>query len=274
MKHILFPTDFSENARNAFVYALEVAFLLKAKITTVHAYVAPERPLLAGQFKDKNDRKVHDVFSYYKIEVEKLRAVAEELNLGQVEMKHELIEGKVGEVIAKVAMEVAADLIVMGTKGSTNIKTALFGSTTTKMLKYAPCSVLIIPENARLNTIERVAYATDLKWFEEETVEQAYDFAKLFDARLACFHVGLDSDNLTKDILDNWAYQYKDNEAISFFYVNNMDTLLGIHQYTKINEIDVLCLLYHPKSFLERLLFVNNVEQVALGTTIPLLILK
>ena len=38
MKKILFPTDFSDVATNAFMYALNVANLFEAQILTLHVY--------------------------------------------------------------------------------------------------------------------------------------------------------------------------------------------------------------------------------------------
>ena len=40
MKNILFPTDFSENAKKAYIYALHIAEQLGASITTLHVYVS------------------------------------------------------------------------------------------------------------------------------------------------------------------------------------------------------------------------------------------
>ena len=41
MKKILFPTDFSETANNAFVYVLEMAKTFKAEVLVLHVYNLP-----------------------------------------------------------------------------------------------------------------------------------------------------------------------------------------------------------------------------------------
>lgn len=41
MKKILFPTDFSDNSNNAFVYALKLAEKLQAEVITLHVYQFP-----------------------------------------------------------------------------------------------------------------------------------------------------------------------------------------------------------------------------------------
>jgi len=42
MKKILFPTDFSENSKNAFVFALHLAKSIHAEIITLHVYQYPQ----------------------------------------------------------------------------------------------------------------------------------------------------------------------------------------------------------------------------------------
>ena len=42
MKKILFPTDFSEVSKNAFIYALKLADSIDAEIITMHVYQLPQ----------------------------------------------------------------------------------------------------------------------------------------------------------------------------------------------------------------------------------------
>ena len=41
MKKLLFPTDFSETANNAFVYALKMAKSIDAEVIVLHVYDLP-----------------------------------------------------------------------------------------------------------------------------------------------------------------------------------------------------------------------------------------
>ena len=50
--------------------------------------------------------------------------------------------------IAEYARQVEADLVVLGTKGRTNLRYVLLGSTVERLLRDVPCSVLTVkPRN-------------------------------------------------------------------------------------------------------------------------------
>ena len=51
MKRILFPTDFSETATNAFVHALELAKIVEGELILLHTF---ELPVFDNQFFPEN----------------------------------------------------------------------------------------------------------------------------------------------------------------------------------------------------------------------------
>ena len=58
MKKILFPTDFSAAAQQAFKYAIELAKQVKAKIDVIHVYPEPHKG--KELYKDPDElRKAH-----------------------------------------------------------------------------------------------------------------------------------------------------------------------------------------------------------------------
>jgi nucleotide-binding universal stress UspA family protein len=57
-------------------------------------------------------------------------------------------EGRTGQTVAEAAVEVGADLIVIGTHGRTGIAHMLLGSVAEQVLRTAPCSVLTVRPEA------------------------------------------------------------------------------------------------------------------------------
>ncbi|UCH43684.1 MAG: universal stress protein [Dehalococcoidales bacterium] len=67
--------------------------------------------------------------------------------------------GRPEEQIMKKASETKADLVVIGAKGTNNSPRFPLGSIAHKVMKYAPCSVMLVKEGPRY--LRRVFFATD-----------------------------------------------------------------------------------------------------------------
>lgn len=72
-------------------------------------------------------------------------AEVEEMFAGaNVTLRHEICEGNRGEAIVSLANEFEADLIVMGSRGHSNVGRLLLGSTSDFVATHASCSVLVV----------------------------------------------------------------------------------------------------------------------------------
>jgi universal stress protein A len=60
-----------------------------------------------------------------------------------------VVNGGPAHEICQTAEAQAADLIVMGTRGRTGLKHFLLGSIAEKVVRYAPCPVLVVRERER-----------------------------------------------------------------------------------------------------------------------------
>jgi nucleotide-binding universal stress UspA family protein len=71
---------------------------------------------------------------------------AEKVSATGVEVSLTLTPLIASEGIARVAADVGADLIVMGTRGLSGIKHVLLGSVAERTLRVAPCPVLTVKD--------------------------------------------------------------------------------------------------------------------------------
>lgn len=141
VNRILVPTDFSETARRAFEYAVELARLAKAPLRIVHAHALPVVYVAEGVF-------VPPVWNEAEVRLEleqslaKLAAEARERGVADVSTK--VLEGGAWPVIVKAAEEGGFDLIVMGTHGHGGLKHLLLGSVAEHVVRKAGCPVLTV----------------------------------------------------------------------------------------------------------------------------------
>lgn len=70
---------------------------------------------------------------------------SEMLSHAFAEVRPFIVEGEVRHKILEAADDVEADLLVLGSKGRSGIEEFFLGSVSHKVLKHAPCSVLVVP---------------------------------------------------------------------------------------------------------------------------------
>jgi len=144
-KHILCPTDMKGRATLALKKAVQIAHQFGAKITLLNVH--PE-------FMNREEREMLRVSvgkmeaKYRQIAVEskaEMAAIIQKLHAEDIAVDYLLREGKPAQEIARVAAELAVDLIVICTDGRDNLRDFVTGTITEKVINSLVCPVLVIP---------------------------------------------------------------------------------------------------------------------------------
>jgi nucleotide-binding universal stress UspA family protein len=132
---ILHPTDFSEQSQSAFELACALARDYSAALVITHV-VPPVRVFapdgVAMPFPAEEPYDMH-------AKLAQLRPIDP-----GVSVDHRLLDGDPTTEILRLAESIHADLIVMGTHGSTGITRLLMGSVAEHVMRKAPCPVLTV----------------------------------------------------------------------------------------------------------------------------------
>jgi len=141
LKKILVPTDFSDSAHHALTYGTSFAREYGAELVLLHVV----ENLTVGYASDLFPVPMAEVFQeisgYARAELAKLGAEAREKG---VSVREEVVQGKPSAEIIRFAREGEVDMIVLGTHGKGMLDQALFGSTTERVVRRAPCPVLTV----------------------------------------------------------------------------------------------------------------------------------
>jgi nucleotide-binding universal stress UspA family protein len=139
LKHFLVPLDFSEYANLALEYAIGLANKLQARLTLLH--VIHELPIGAGDMATALPASyLEDLEAGVKQRMEAYRQQVQEAGL-EVDLVIE--HGVPFQRIVDVARQHYVDLIVTGTHGHTGLQHVLLGSVAEKVVRLAPCPVLV-----------------------------------------------------------------------------------------------------------------------------------
>ncbi len=252
MKNILFATDFSPIAENAFIYALMMANELECGIDTIHVYSLPDisNVSLPNTLRGIYESIEMEQFENYKDAVPRLNEFAARHNMSHVDMNHILIEGNPAEVIVKYARNQGYEMIIMGKKGSTGLVSVFIGSVAAKVMSNSNVPVFVIPKDSHFDgVINNLAFATECSNKEFEAFKRTIKFARQLNAKIHCIH----STERYHDELDEKMITWKagtttDYKNISYKIIEGSDPEESIVQYCKDNKVDAIVLVTKKKS--------------------------
>lgn len=150
-KHVLFATDFSENAKFACSYAKSIAKQYGAKLTLLHV-IKDEVPdfMIFDAGNERTPAGVANRLAIQKDYFEKekdsiIENIKNEYSDEEVTVKNILvIKGKPEKMIVKTAEEQGCDIIVMAGKGRSNIEEFLMGDTVRRVITHSNLPVLVV----------------------------------------------------------------------------------------------------------------------------------
>jgi nucleotide-binding universal stress UspA family protein len=126
VRKILYPTDFSSYSNQAYFHAVGLAETYRASLTVV--YVLTPGSAEAGRGRP-----------HWQEQLEQVRPANR-----SIAVHHVLLEGDPAGEIARYAADAGVDVIVIGTHGRTGVDRLVMGSVAEKVMREAPCSVLVV----------------------------------------------------------------------------------------------------------------------------------
>ena len=278
MKNILFSTDFSDGANNAFLYALQLANQLNTKLYVLYSYITPVlsathagQPELLGQVYEQIELTK---FDYYKKQIPQLHHLAEEHSLDHSRMVFLFEEGT---VVASVKKSVQAEniaLVVMGTHGASGFRQEFIGTNTVSVIRNVKVPVLAIPEKASYSTIQKVAFTTLFREKDQAALKEILDLAKIVEATVYCTNVITENSNPADALYygESWRKLFPDYE-LEFSFLQNEDTVENtINKFIKENNIDLLAIVKRNRSFFDRLFSSSLSNNLTFHAEIPILV--
>lgn len=160
--HILVPTDFSTLGNQAVTHAVEEARQHGAALTLLHVMQHADTAIYFPKGTPQSISPLADEYGstlpmpetvpdletirrdYLEEALTRLRDLIPVTFTGNVEIEVE--SGHPTDVIVRMAQRQKVDLIVMGTHGRSGLPHLLMGSVAEKVVRLAPCSVLVVRE--------------------------------------------------------------------------------------------------------------------------------
>ncbi len=145
IRHILVPTDGSENADRAVRFSVQLAdYRQQVEVTVifVHHLVSPSASvgtLPHEQMSAQERTRAQEVVGRAVEDIRGLVTSSDVTVSGRI-----VAASRIDDGILKVAGEVNADIIVVGTRGLSPLRGAIMGSVSHALIEKAHCPILVV----------------------------------------------------------------------------------------------------------------------------------
>jgi universal stress protein A len=147
LKKLLVPTDFSKNSEKALRYAVRLAQRNNSSVILFHVFEPPEFVRQLPQDYSESSEETRKQFdAAIRRSAERLETLSGAVKGSNIKIETLQRLGTPYEEIVKVAEAGEVDLIVIATYGYTGLKHFLLGSTAERVVRLAPCPVLVVRE--------------------------------------------------------------------------------------------------------------------------------
>jgi nucleotide-binding universal stress UspA family protein len=230
--------------------------------------------------------------------IDYLQTVAQNYAFPDVALRTEVISGDEASVIVDTAASENVDLIVMSTHGYSGLTRWMLGSITEKVLRAAPCPVLVVRS---LDPISRILITLDGSELAEYSIEPGLEIARRLDGEVTLLRVEhapapsplrFEQQKMTREALrDEDKVQKKIYDFAKIYLARMVEShrqsgqhietavsfetpAVGILDYAELNQTDLIVMSTHGRTGLAHWVYGSVTEKVLRGAECAMLIIR
>lgn len=265
---IILPFDFSENSQKALELIISLTDSKKTAVTFL--YVVEFVYDYASQAAVVLD-------SLHKESAAKFEKIIQKHQFTGIKFDYLILDGTASISIAKTAIELKADLIVMGTQGASGIKKIWMGSTTVNTIKEAQTPVLVVPANSVFSILKKMTLALEIANHEQMSIDWVKRLSEKMNLQLEFLHIQMKSnfrENLLFMGLEAFLIKNYPNRKVKVLSYLAPTIKEGLDLFLRENKEGILVMFHQNRSFLEEIFSESNTIQLAYYSNQPLLVIK
>ncbi len=282
MKNILIPINFSETSLNAIYYAMALFKDIHCRFTLLYVNI---------DGLDHRRKPLYDLGTNILVEKEplsidrKLKDLEKSLRSISLDKKrHRFItvqeKGYFLESIRKHVQKNKVELIIMGTKGASQLVEFFMGSNAGDVITKVECDVLVIPQKAQYQGFTEVMIPVDFSLtYSDDIFKGISNIITSKTTLIRVFHAAKSEKPLSsgervrKENLMQSLTELLPN-PISFHLSISKNVENAVLDFAKEMAADLIIMISKDHGFLHKQFFDTTVEEVSFGTDVPLLSLQ
>lgn len=269
MKKILVPTDFSLQADYATDFAIQVAAKKDAEVTLLHVIEHPS----ADTFNTMGiSQSTYDpmenlyIMKMMESAKSKLEATIGKPEYSKINLKFKIVIGNPYREMTREITDMSADLVIMGTTGTTNFPEKVLGSNIERVIRNSKCPVISIRERTALGKIQNIVFASDFVLPQDELVMHIKSLQAFFNAKLRLVRVNTPYSFTTSrhdtQLMKKFVEHYKlDNYTLDIYNATVEEE--GIIFFANDIDADMIALGTHGRTGIAALISGSIAEDVA-----------
>ncbi len=267
MKRVILLTDFSETARNAALYALNMFEKSNTRFQLLNVFdVEFSGSPYIMQVKEE-------------MAEESMRGLKKELSLlhatnpkAQIEVASRF--GTITEIIRQEIEDYEPELIVLGCKGESALEYFLLGSNALEIIKHVHHPMIIVPINAEFHPPNKIVFATDLEDVDiSKMAAPLNDLVKTYNSELLFVNV-LENENIDRLKSEEKIASYFPGIKLSFHFIDaEGDICKSILKFMDEKKATLLTMVRHHHSFFKRMFNPHIIKKMVRQPHHPMLIL-
>ena len=271
IKHILVPTDFSENSLKALQLALGIAEKNNADLLLVHAC---HLPYTDDHMPPSMMQELMDAQLLRSGEQMKEFVMVHSNLFGKIKVASQVIMGFAAESILETAHRANIDIIVLGTQGVNGIENKLFGTVTWNIIKRSDIPVIAIPATNNEIQFKNIMIPFEGTAYDIDIIGYLLNFAEKYDAVVHGVHFIQDASTYNKGVIDKLQSKFRkeiDTEKLQLHFPAEKNITDGIKKFAARNQVDMISMVTHNHGLFSTIFHMSVTRNIALYAQIPLL---
>lgn len=277
MKHILLPTDFSDNSWNAIFFALKLFQGVPSHFSVLNTYDPDPKNIIGARTYVRTGMIIDALETASK---EGLQKIEDYLKKNHTTKEHSFdflsVKGELVPAVREIQKEKDVDYIIMGTLGATGAKTVFMGTNSVRVVKsIRNCPIILVPSGYNLQKLQRIVFPTDFsKHYNRYELMPLTELSTMTNAQCHIFWLTQEHQMTEEQENHKKVMEKRLAEVDVSFHEAEFSRKLaqGIHDFAKEQQADMIALVHHTHTFMEKLTREPVVKKVAFQSPIPILV--
>ncbi|WP_298882276.1 universal stress protein [uncultured Polaribacter sp.] len=274
MKNILVPIDFSKSSEYASKVASKIAKKTGATIYLIHLIELPKGVI---DIASTSKFSIPESMLYLRKIREKILLFRNQFFNKSIKVEYFIKLNNPLDGIIKYADKIDADIIIMGSKGLSELEEITIGSNTEKVVRTSKRPVIVVKKDFEKFKLKNLVFASNFKEENKVVFDKFVHFANTFNSKIHLLKVNTPANfqvtSETKQEIQNFISDFNlEKHKINVY--NDVSVEKGILNFSKEINADLIALSTHGRSGLAHLFTGSVTKTLSKNALKPMFTIK